>query len=45
LKERFFEIVLLIFAGIGLIVFFTLLYGGPSFVVRKLIAFFTGVIQ
>ena len=42
MKERIFEVTLLAVSGIGIIILFTLLYGGPTFIARKLLSFFTG---
>ena len=42
MKERIFEATLLAVSGIGIIILFTLLYGGPSFIARKLLSFFAG---
>jgi len=39
-KERLFEFAMILVGGIGLIILFTLLYNGPSFILYKIAGFF-----
>jgi hypothetical protein len=39
MKERYFEILMLITSIVGLLIFFTLLYAGPKFIFNHLVSF------
>jgi hypothetical protein len=39
MKDRYFEILMLITSIVGLLIFFTLLYAGPKFVYNQILGF------
>ncbi|KKR77078.1 MAG: hypothetical protein UU21_C0001G0132 [Candidatus Levybacteria bacterium GW2011_GWA2_40_8] len=39
MKERGFEILLMTVSAVGIIILFTILFGGPSFIFRKILEF------